>query len=72
LIAGQFKKILEAEKITYQEDLLPALAKMARGSMRDGLSLLDRLISTGIEPLSLKLLFWRNFWAVPTVRRCII
>jgi DNA polymerase-3 subunit gamma/tau len=56
LIAGQFKKILEAEKITYEADLLPALAKMARGSMRDGLSLLDRLISTGIEPLSVKLL----------------
>ncbi len=33
-----------------------ALAKMANGSMRDGLSLLDRLISTGIQPLSVNLL----------------
>ena len=35
--------------------ILP-LAKMANGSMRDGLSLLDRLISTGIEPLTAQLL----------------
>ena len=32
------------------------LAKMANGSMRDGLSLLDRLISTGAEPLTVELL----------------
>ncbi|MBN1361429.1 MAG: hypothetical protein JW993_12600, partial [Sedimentisphaerales bacterium] len=32
------------------------LAKMANGSMRDGLSLLDRLISTGFQPLTLSLL----------------
>jgi DNA polymerase-3 subunit gamma/tau len=55
-IAGQLKNILEQEKIKYEEDLLVSLAKMANGSMRDGLSLLDRLISTGIEPLVLKLL----------------
>ncbi|MHC4271628.1 MAG: DNA polymerase III subunit gamma/tau [Planctomycetota bacterium] len=55
-IAGQLKNILEQEKIKYKEDLLVSLAKMANGSMRDGLSLLDRLISTGIEPLALKLL----------------
>jgi DNA polymerase-3 subunit gamma/tau len=55
-IAGQLKNILKQEKIKYEEDLLVSLAKMANGSMRDGLSLLDRLISTGIEPLALKLL----------------
>jgi DNA polymerase-3 subunit gamma/tau len=33
-----------------------SLAKMANGSMRDALSLLDRLLSTGIEPLTIKLL----------------
>ncbi len=32
------------------------LAKMANGSMRDGLSLLDRLISAGVEPLTVELL----------------
>ncbi len=51
-IAGQLKSILEQEKIKYEEDLILPLAKMANGSMRDGLSLLDRLISTGVEPLT--------------------
>jgi DNA polymerase III subunit gamma/tau len=56
LIAGQLKSILEQEKIKYEDDLILSLAKMANGSMRDGLSLLDRLISTGVEPLSASLL----------------
>jgi len=55
-IAGQLKFILEQEKIKYEEDLVLPLARMANGSMRDGLSLLDRLISTGVEPLSVSLL----------------
>jgi DNA polymerase-3 subunit gamma/tau len=55
-IAEQLKSILKQEKIKYEEDLVLPLAKMANGSMRDGLSLLDRLISTGIEPLSVSLL----------------
>ena len=56
LIAGQLKNILKQEKIGYEEDLMLHLAKMANGSMRDGLSLLDRLISTGVEPLGAELL----------------
>ncbi len=56
LIAKQLKNILEQEKIKYEEDLLPPLAKMANGSMRDAISLLDRLISTGVEPLTTQLL----------------
>jgi DNA polymerase-3 subunit gamma/tau len=55
-IADQLKSILKKEKIKYEDDLVLALAKMANGSMRDGLSLLDRLISTGIQPLSVDLL----------------
>jgi DNA polymerase-3 subunit gamma/tau len=55
-IAGQLRSILGQEKIKYEEDLVLPLAKMANGSMRDGLSLLDRLISTGVEPLSASLL----------------
>jgi len=55
-IAEQLKSILDKEKIKYEEDLVLPLARMANGSMRDGLSLLDRLISTGIEPLSASLL----------------
>lgn len=56
MIAGQLKTILDQEKIRYEEDLVLALAKLANGSMRDGLSLLDRLISTGIQPLTAGLL----------------
>ncbi len=56
LIAGQLKSILAQENIKYEEDLVLPLAKMANGSMRDGLSLLDRLISTGAEPLTVRLL----------------
>ncbi len=56
LISRQLHLILKQEKIKYQEDLILSLAKMANGSMRDALSLLDRLISTGIEPLTIDLL----------------
>ncbi len=55
-IAEQLKTILKKEKIKFKNDIILPLAKMANGSMRDGLSLLDRLISTGTEPLSLELL----------------
>jgi len=55
-IAEQLKFVLGQEKIKYEEDLVLPLAKMANGSMRDALSLLDRMISTGIEPLSSRLL----------------
>jgi len=56
LIAEQLRSILKQEKIKYEDDLIAPLAKMANGSMRDGLSLLDRLISTGVEPLTVGLL----------------
>ena len=56
VIAEQLKSILKKEKIKYEEDLILPLARMANGSMRDGLSLLDRLISTGATPLSPQLL----------------
>ena len=56
LIAEQLKSILKQEKVKYDEDLVLPLAKMANGSMRDGLSLLDRLISIGVEPLTVELL----------------
>ncbi len=55
-IAGQLKSILKQEKIKFEEDLILPVARMANGSMRDALSLLDRLISTGVQPLTAKLL----------------
>jgi DNA polymerase III subunit gamma/tau len=56
IIAGQLKSILKQEKIKYEEDLILPVARMANGSMRDALSLLDRLISTGETPLTARLL----------------
>ncbi len=55
-ISAQLKDILGREDIKYEQDVIPPLAKMANGSMRDALSLLDRLISTGVQPLNAKLL----------------
>jgi len=55
-IAGQLTKILGAEKIAYDEDLVVHIARLANGSMRDGLSLLDQLISTGVERLTVNLM----------------
>ncbi len=55
-IGKQLKSILKEEKIKYEDDLILPVAKLANGSMRDSLSLLDRLISTGIQPLTAKLL----------------
>ncbi len=56
VIAEQLKAILKKEKIKYEDDLILPLARMANGSMRDALSLLDRLISTGEDPLTARLL----------------
>ncbi len=55
-IATQLKFVLKQESIKFEEDLVLPLAKMANGSMRDALSLLDRLISTGAQPLNVELL----------------
>ena len=55
-IAGHLKTVLKLEKIKAEDDLILTLAKMANGSMRDALSLLDRLLSTGAEPLTAELL----------------
>ncbi|MBP7049758.1 MAG: DNA polymerase III subunit gamma/tau [Phycisphaerae bacterium] len=56
VIAEQLKTILKKEGIGFEEDLILPVARMANGSMRDALSLLDRLISTGIQPLTAQLL----------------
>ncbi len=67
LIAGQLRQILKKEKIKYEDDLVLPLAKMANGSMRDGLSLLDRLISTGSYPLTTNLL--QDFLGCPDTEK---
>jgi DNA polymerase-3 subunit gamma/tau len=56
VIARQLDAILKIEKITFEPDFLPQLARLANGSMRDALSLLDQLISTGRQPLTAAML----------------
>ncbi len=46
-ISGQLRRILEAEKIGFDEDALASLARAGNGSMRDALSLLDQAIAHG-------------------------
>lgn len=55
-IIMQLKKILTEEKIKFEDDCIIALARLANGSMRDGLSLLDQLISAGAETLTVEML----------------
>ncbi|MCF7954916.1 MAG: DNA polymerase III subunit gamma/tau [Phycisphaerae bacterium] len=56
IVGKQLKKVLETEKIKADDDLILHLSRLANGSMRDALSLLDQLISTGTEPLTVELL----------------
>ena len=55
-ISGQLRKILEVEGVTADEQVVTQIARLGRGSMRDALSLLDRLLSAGEKTLSEKLL----------------
>ena len=54
-IAGHLKDICKHEKIKADEDALMLLAKAGAGSMRDALSLLDRMLSVGEKHLDLEL-----------------
>ncbi len=55
-ISEQLGRILKKEKIAFEKDLLLPLARLANGSMRDGLSVLDQLISAGTDKLTVELL----------------
>ncbi len=66
-IANHLKTLLNQEQVAFEDDLVLSVAKMASGSMRDGLSLLDRLISTGVTPLSTDLL--EEFLGQPNIER---
>jgi DNA polymerase-3 subunit gamma/tau len=55
-IAGHLKAICKTEKIEADDDALLLVAKAGAGSMRDSLSLLDRLLSIGETKLTVDLL----------------
>jgi DNA polymerase-3 subunit gamma/tau len=55
-VARHLGDVLQREGLDADPDLLNAVARLGNGSMRDSLSLLDRLIACGERRLTLKLL----------------
>ena len=55
-IAGHLKNICKQEKIKADDDALLLVAKAGAGSMRDALSLLDRLLSIGEKQLTVEMI----------------
>ncbi|MBX9737918.1 MAG: DNA polymerase III subunit gamma/tau [Phycisphaerales bacterium] len=55
-IAGHLSSVCKQEKIDADDELLHMVARLANGSMRDSLSLLDRLIAAGRKRLTPELL----------------
>ena len=51
-IAGHLRHIVDTEKIATEEEVLRRIARLANGSMRDALSLLDKLLSYDPERLT--------------------
>ncbi|MBI4717672.1 MAG: DNA polymerase III subunit gamma/tau [Planctomycetes bacterium] len=51
-IAAHLRRIVDAEKIPAEEAVLRRLARLANGSMRDALSLLDKLLSHAPDGLT--------------------
>jgi DNA polymerase III subunit gamma/tau len=48
-IVGQLKRIVESEKLTAEPEALTLIARQSAGGMRDAISLLDQMASTGQE-----------------------
>ncbi|MFN9993629.1 MAG: DNA polymerase III subunit gamma/tau [Phycisphaerales bacterium] len=55
-IAGHLEHVVKLEGMKADKELLFAVAKIANGSMRDALSLLDRVIASGQKHLTINLL----------------
>ncbi|MCZ6446012.1 MAG: DNA polymerase III subunit gamma/tau [Planctomycetota bacterium] len=55
-ISGQLRAILNQEEVEAQEEVVAQIARLGRGSMRDALSLLDRLLAAGEKTLTTDLL----------------
>ena len=55
-IGKQLKMILKQEKIKFDDGIILPLARLANGSMRDALSLLEKLISIGAKRLTVDML----------------
>jgi DNA polymerase-3 subunit gamma/tau len=55
-IAGHLGEVLRQEKMTAEPELLHMVARLGNGSMRDALSILDRVGAAGEKHLTVKLL----------------
>ncbi|MBI9017289.1 MAG: DNA polymerase III subunit gamma/tau [Phycisphaerae bacterium] len=53
-IAKHLTEVLKGEGVKADEDAVRRIARLARGSMRDGLSLLDQMLSMSAENLTLE------------------
>ncbi len=54
VIVSRLRQVAEAEGILVEEAAIESLARSARGSLRDALSLLDQVASSGISPVTLE------------------
>jgi len=55
-IAGHLKSVVKDEKCEAEPELLHMVARLGNGSMRDALSIMDRLMAAGEKKLTTKLL----------------
>ncbi len=53
-IADQLRRVLASEQLGADEDVVMELARQGNGSMRDALSVLDRMLATGENPLTMQ------------------
>ncbi|MCB9845736.1 MAG: DNA polymerase III subunit gamma/tau [Phycisphaeraceae bacterium] len=56
LIASHLRTVLAGEGVAAEPDVVRAIARLGNGSMRDALSILDRLLATGSRSIGLRLL----------------
>lgn len=68
-IKGHLADVLKNEKIEADDEVLYQLAVLGNGSMRDALSLLDRLLATGETPLTPAIL--ENMLGLPARERVV-
>ena len=55
-IVEHLRHVVKAEKLSAEDAVLFQVARLGNGSMRDALSLLDRLLATGQDPLTAEVL----------------
>ena len=55
-IAEHLRGVLAQESVGAEDEVAWQVARLGRGSMRDALSLMDRLLATGADPLTAKVL----------------